>query len=234
MEKGSDGVKHRLRVKPYAIMLGHQTTLHNLQKRVFFARGCTARLPRLISLTLLACALSGCGTTKSLPEYNATTPAAENARRRPARPSTIGKISLVNREQKFVLIELQGGRIPTTGVPLQAFSGQMRSASLKVSKERKPPFLIADITDGMPQQNDTVMLIGTPKAAKPKRQGGGGGDDEMGYAGPPPEMELLPADNEAGPDQSEFLDPGTGEVDLPDGPAPMLDPLPPLEGAPNP
>jgi hypothetical protein len=210
--------------------------LHNLQALSFFAGRCTARgrlalFPAFLALTLT---LTGCGTTKSLPEYNASSPAAENARRRPARPSTIGKVSLVNREEKFVLIELQSGRIPTAGMPLQAFSGQMRSAQLKVSKERRPPFLIADIVDGVPQQNDSVMLIGKPgaKSKKPGGGGGGGGNDgTMDYAGPAPEMELLPADDSSFPDQSELLDAGEqgGDVKLPDGPAPMLDPLPPLE-----
>lgn len=204
---------------------------------MFSGRICIGAWSRALLLCLSAWALVGCGTTKELPEYQGSSPGAENARRRPLRPSTVGKVSLVNQDDKFVLIELQSNRVPSAGTPLQAFSGQMRSATLKVSKERKPPFLIADIVSGTPLQNDVVMLTGKGGPAKPGRTsgGGGGGSDEdvMGDAGPAPELELLPAEDDGSfPDQSEMLDAGEGGVNLPAGNAPMLDPLPPLEPSP--
>ena len=69
----------------------------------------------------------------------------------------VGDVSLVNEEMGFVLIDAI--QSPRPGTQLQAFSGsQQETALLKVSPERKPPFIIADILRGTPHAGDRAML----------------------------------------------------------------------------
>ena len=69
----------------------------------------------------------------------------------------VGNICLVNEESGFVLIDAV--QTPASGTQLQAFSGaEQETALLKVSPERKPPFIIADIVRGTPHAGDRAVL----------------------------------------------------------------------------
>lgn len=67
----------------------------------------------------------------------------------------IGRVSMVNEELGFVLVETPES--PETGTELQArtLAGE-ETACLKVSPEKKSPFVIADVMKGKPQVGDVV------------------------------------------------------------------------------
>jgi outer membrane murein-binding lipoprotein Lpp len=71
-------------------------------------------------------------------------------------PRLIGTIKMVNKEDKFVLIDAMsyGGAQP--GDALVCIVNQRESANLRASELRNPPFLIADITSGNPSPGDKV------------------------------------------------------------------------------
>ena len=82
-----------------------------------------------------------------------------SAPRRPKEAATarvIGTVSLVNEDDHFVLIDAV--EYPGAGSPLAVLSsGGEETALLKVSAERRPPFLIADIVRGAPAVKDRVL-----------------------------------------------------------------------------
>lgn len=76
---------------------------------------------------------------------------------KPAAPVVIGKVSLVNTELEFILIDTY--YTPPAGTPLRAvnLSGD-DSALLTVSQEKRRPFIIANIDEGTPQVGDRVIM----------------------------------------------------------------------------
>lgn len=68
----------------------------------------------------------------------------------------VGTVKLVNKEEKFVLIDtLTAGNV-AAGDHLLCIMNERQTASLKMTSLRNPPFLIADITDGAPEVGDRV------------------------------------------------------------------------------
>jgi hypothetical protein len=154
--------------------------------------------------------LSGCGGgPEELPAYERKSPASGSASTRRIsadRPQLVGKVSLINTEDEFVLIEMQTPRIPAPGMLLTARDGQMKTARLKVSNEERRPFIIADIQEGLPGQEDQVFLEPSPNPIA--RSGGGSSGNSSAYTGeadlptdwdePIPELELLSAEEAQG------------------------------------
>ncbi len=73
-------------------------------------------------------------------------------------PSSIGEVAIANLVQGFVLIDI--GRTKSSPPPdaeLRAEnSNGQASARLRVTPERKPPFITADIVSGSPARGDRV------------------------------------------------------------------------------
>ncbi len=71
-------------------------------------------------------------------------------------PRLIGTVKVVNKDDKFVLIDAvnYGGTQP--GDSLICIVNQRQTALLRASALRNPPFLIADITGGAPSPGDKV------------------------------------------------------------------------------
>lgn len=91
--------------------------------------------------------------------------------RKKERPAVVatpfhGTVSLVNEEQRFVLIDSGYGQIPDDGARLRSFTGAAFSAELVVSRERRRPFVIADIVSGSPKVGDRVEETKTPEAQR--------------------------------------------------------------------
>ena len=63
----------------------------------------------------------------------------------------------VNQQEGFVLIDTESTLTEEVGTALKSFSGGAESGVLAVSKERHPPFMIADIVSGTPQKGDQVF-----------------------------------------------------------------------------
>lgn len=68
----------------------------------------------------------------------------------------IGTIKMVNKEDKFVLIDAIGYGATQPGDSLVCIVNQRQSGFLRASAVRNPPFLIADIASGDPAPGDKV------------------------------------------------------------------------------
>jgi len=109
----------------------------------------TMKRAGLIFLAVLAVLLTGCGLLgKKQPD---DTPEA-------TLPTWVGKIVMVDATHRFVLIE--GGMLARMApdADLLAFRERRRTASLRLTAESRPPYLAADIIEGLPAIGDTVAL----------------------------------------------------------------------------
>lgn len=104
--------------------------------------------PPNILLAFLCLGLAACATHR----YKG--PVAPIKAPAPA-PVVIGKVSMVNAELGFVLIQTPA--TPETGTALQTRAKDgTETALLRVSAEKKQPFIIADILKGKPQAGEIV------------------------------------------------------------------------------
>jgi hypothetical protein len=83
------------------------------------------------------------------------------------RPLLIGRITLVNAEEKFVLIDAAGTHAPAAETILRAYAGTELTGELRATKVQRRPFLIADITQGEPKRGDTVVRSGSLEPSEP-------------------------------------------------------------------
>ena len=104
--------------------------------------------PQNVFITLLCLGLGACAS------HRAGIPEAPIKRPTPP-PQVIGRIYAVNPSHGFAVIE--SSLTPDTGTELQARSidGQ-QTAVLKVTPEKKNPFIIADIMKGKPLPGESV------------------------------------------------------------------------------
>jgi len=102
-----------------------------------------ARFLRIFLLLSALLFIAGCAGKKKPPK--------------PSAPVVIGKVSLVNRELEFLLIDTY--YTPPAGTPLRAVNASGDdTALLTVSQEKRRPFIIANIDDGAPQVGDRVIM----------------------------------------------------------------------------
>jgi hypothetical protein len=71
-------------------------------------------------------------------------------------PQLIGTIKMVNKDDRFVLIDAISYNSVQAGDALVCIVNQRQSANLRASALRNPPFLIADIASGTPSPGDKV------------------------------------------------------------------------------
>jgi hypothetical protein len=95
-----------------------------------------------------ACLSPGYWISKALPK-KAKPPQA-------AAPRLIGTIKMVNKDDKFVLIDAVSYSGAQPGDSLVCIVNQRETAYLRASALRNPPFLIADIASGNPSPGDKV------------------------------------------------------------------------------
>ena len=72
-------------------------------------------------------------------------------------PRLLGKITLVNEEEKFALIDIGSLPAPEAGLKLRSMSATSETGELTVSAARRRPFVIADIESGEPQIGNRVF-----------------------------------------------------------------------------
>jgi len=109
---------------------------------------------RCLPLVFFCLVLTGC-TSLGLRHRPAKTSAAPS-------PRVIGRVSLVNEELHFALIE--SAQTPETGTKLHTRSRDGRqTALLKVAQQKSPPFLIGDIVTGEPHVGDAVLQPRSPE-----------------------------------------------------------------------
>lgn len=121
---------------------------------------------RFSATLLLALALSGC----MLLSFGKNKRKAK--KQEEAGPIRVGRVALVNSDERFVLIEAAMVQPPVAGTLLRAYHGSAVSAELKATGVRRRPFLVADLVSGNPSKDDVIMQPPTtepeaPKAAAP-------------------------------------------------------------------
>jgi hypothetical protein len=108
--------------------------------------GCCPAVTCVLALGALL-SLGACAGKKSKPEEKPAITA----------PVYVGSIAVVNRESHFVLIDLSGTvAAPEVGTELTAISPAGEASRLKVTPERKRPFVAADIVTGTPKRGERV------------------------------------------------------------------------------
>ncbi len=107
------------------------------------------RTQALIVITLCS-VFSSCGLMK---------PKAKNDES-PERPESnlIGVVEMVNPEQRFVLIRTESRMSVAVGQEVTAVDAQGTESKLKVTPEKKPHYLTADIVEGDPKTGSLVMV----------------------------------------------------------------------------
>lgn len=74
-----------------------------------------------------------------------------------APPHKVGTVAMVNREMRFVLLDVGTFYTPAPGSALKTFTSGIESGTLSVTGERRRPFIAADIASGEPIVGDDVF-----------------------------------------------------------------------------
>jgi hypothetical protein len=112
-----------------------------------------SRLATVILLVALGC---GCswrpwgGGRKKKAEAERALAEAKRA------PIVLGRVSLVNVEERFALIEASMAQPPPAGTTLRIYSGGSIAVDLRATGVQRRPFLVADLVTGMPAKGDLV------------------------------------------------------------------------------
>ena len=115
-------------------------------------------MTRCVLCLLLAVALPGCswlpkwgdgsfGLVKKKPEAPEAT-----------LPAWIGRVVMVDGENKFALVDTGAPLRLPPGKKLLAFREKQRTALLETTDETRPPFLAVRIVEGMPSLQDQVAV----------------------------------------------------------------------------
>lgn len=110
-------------------------------------------------VTTLCCVLSSCGLLKRQDKDDESSERSDS--------NLIGVVEMVNPEQRFVLIRTESRLSVAVGQEVTAVDAHGVESQLKVTPEKKPHYLTADIMEGDPQTGSLVMVRGS-KIAPPK------------------------------------------------------------------
>jgi hypothetical protein len=82
--------------------------------------------------------------------------APQPARRPPAAaaPAFVGRVLRFNAAERFVILQCE--RLPFAGQTLKLYRGKEPAGVLRANGPFRPPFVAADVVEGVPQQGDTV------------------------------------------------------------------------------
>lgn len=72
-------------------------------------------------------------------------------------PKLVGVISMINTDGQFVLIESNQSAALDPGVALKCLRDGVETGVVAVGKERRRPYVTADIVKGTPQRGDQVF-----------------------------------------------------------------------------
>lgn len=135
------------------LMLGANSPLSLCER----GRYCWGMMCVRLILTFSAAALCGCSLFKSAPPKPTIirlpkTQPAENSV-----PKLVGVVSMVNPDGQFVLVESNQSAALESGTALKCIRDGVESAVIAVGKERRRPYVTADIVKGDPQRGDQVF-----------------------------------------------------------------------------
>lgn len=117
-------------------------------------------MSRRISVLFLALCLPGCGL---LPKFGEGWNWFGLVKKKPEAPEAtlptwIGRVVMVDAENKFALVDTGAPMRLPAGRRLLAFRDKQRTALLETTSETRPPFLAVQILEGMPSLNDQVAV----------------------------------------------------------------------------
>ena len=122
---------------------------------------CLKSMPRLSLVSVIRLLIAGglaLGVLGGCSLEPKPAPGSSAAVTAPTRPIRIGEVKVIDERKRFVLIDLQANLyLPQPGVMLRAMRDSAETARLKVSPERKRPFIAADIIEGDPAVGDEVL-----------------------------------------------------------------------------
>lgn len=123
----------------------------------------------LLSLLAVSCLLlPACSlTTKGKARQRAKKERALAEAR--ARPVFVGRVTLLNESDRFVLIDGPATSSPHVGTTLRAYRDGAVAAELRTSSIERRPLLIADIVSGEPRKGDEIFLPGVGDAGPAPR-----------------------------------------------------------------
>jgi hypothetical protein len=84
-------------------------------------------------------------------------------------PSWLGRVVMVDEAHGFVLIDTGAAMTLEPGAVVLTFREQSRTASLRVTKEARPPYIALEIVEGSPAIGDQAALdeSRSPQPAEP-------------------------------------------------------------------
>jgi len=104
--------------------------------------------PKSVALLVVASLLAGCGFFEKKAE---DIPGA-------TLPMRVGRVVMVDAGHRFVLLETGSAMRLAPGAGLLARRQRQTVATLEVTAESRPPYVAADILEGMPAVGDSVFL----------------------------------------------------------------------------
>jgi hypothetical protein len=118
------------------------------------------RLSIHLLLAICCAGIAGCGTLRggkrtskdSSPEAQA--PRAVAVKLPPVR---VGIVTLVNEQDRFVIVDVGKADVPPSGTALKTFRDRVETGALAVGDVRRRPFIVGDIVKGAPQKGDEVF-----------------------------------------------------------------------------
>jgi hypothetical protein len=114
-------------------------------------------MPKLaLFVAALFVGLTGCSLT-SAPPPKPTVISFPKVKQPEAVPKLVGIVALLNQEGGFVLVESNFSGELAPGTALKCFRDGVESAIIAVGKERRRPYVTADIVTGEPQKGDQVF-----------------------------------------------------------------------------
>ncbi len=120
---------------------------------------------------LAACArhpYKGSERAASVPNAATTGATASIPKAGSASGERLGTVQVIGTGQRFVLIRTptwQSGSTLVDGQALICRAGGNVTATLRVSRERRPPFVVADVASGEPHVGDDVLIDTAPGRA---------------------------------------------------------------------
>jgi hypothetical protein len=151
-------------------LISHTARLLRARRVDGYAAGMLRPLIRLSLLVSLVVLESGCGLLRAGKARRRAGPEVALAESRRA-PLAIGRVSLVNEEERFALIEANLAQSPPPGTILRTYRGNETSAELRATGVRRRPFLVADLVSGMPGKDELVVQDAGVVAQKAKPAG---------------------------------------------------------------
>lgn len=140
-------------------------------------------LMRGLAVAFLAGSGAGCSGVGT--GMSPVRPEPADASKAPGGPGVAAFVGTVRmRQGRFVLIEAERGAIAgaAAGARLRAAGadGMAREVELRLSEERKGPFLVADILQGNPEVGDRVETVPGGNEGEARREAGAGEGAEEG------------------------------------------------------